>query len=125
VPSVAEWTGLHVAGGRTDKNKMSNDLKLPLAGMREFYGTFYGRGKGGLYYSTTPTYTAGMIYHLDLDDDTDTINPNGSSSRANALSVRCFRNEIFETPPTPDGFHPFITTWTLPSTNYKLTLPTN
>ncbi|MDR1988496.1 MAG: fibrobacter succinogenes major paralogous domain-containing protein [Candidatus Peribacteria bacterium] len=67
-----------------------NDLKLPLAGLRDrLNGSLNNQGSSGHYWSSSPN-DIDDVYRLDLHSSE--VRPQSDSNRTFGFSVRCFKN---------------------------------
>jgi hypothetical protein len=134
VPTSDEWIGLFTAyarangntgyngtdGSRPDNLDLTgtvNDLMLPLAGYRYVNGSSRSRGSGGQYWSSSPITSSSNAYYLNFY--VLGLTPQGGSYRADAYSVRCFKNSIA---PSVSSVLYTPATWTSGSVTVTVTL---
>ncbi|MFC1798074.1 hypothetical protein ACFLY2_02920 [Patescibacteria group bacterium] len=68
---------------------MKNDLKMPMAGYRNWSdASLYSEGFGGQYWSSSPN----GIYGYYMTFASNSINPISFAARARGYHVRCFKN---------------------------------
>ncbi len=95
VPSQREWSWLVetrqsiYTTGMTNWNLFRDTLLLPMAGYRAWNGgAISSQSFQGNYWSSTPNWTSASR----LSFFTSGILPNSKNTRANGMSVRCFKN---------------------------------
>jgi len=95
VPRKSEWSDLFTSMWPTQWTAWSSfietrKLKMPAAGARSWYNAGMGQqGVQGFYWASTPA-TNPLSWYM-LFTSTSVI-PNNNDNRADALSVRCFKN---------------------------------
>ncbi|MFA6295109.1 MAG: FISUMP domain-containing protein [Candidatus Paceibacterota bacterium] len=89
LPTQTEWLALISAANITNSSTaFSSTLKIPLAGYRTQSGTVAYRGTQGRYWSSSQLDTGS--YYVDIRSTG--VWPDGGTSHAVGLSVRCIKN---------------------------------
>ncbi|MDR2190823.1 MAG: hypothetical protein LBP53_06745 [Candidatus Peribacteria bacterium] len=90
--SLSESSGYKYLNDSINIKKFRNDLLLPPAGYRDYtsLASIYGQGSNGngYYWSSSPDGT----YARGLRLSTSFVDAYGHDNRANAFSLRCFKN---------------------------------
>ncbi len=88
VPTQEEWTNLvdtsHITSSAT---AYSSSSKLPLAGNRNYSGSWLGQGSYGYYWSSSPSGTGAANLYFN----STYVYPANTSNRADGFSVRCLK----------------------------------
>jgi len=83
----------------------ANDLKLPLAGIRDYGdGAVYGQGGHAYYWSSSPRGGSNPKYVWGLNFNSNNINPSQGADRAYGKSLRCFKDSYVKLPKTLNLF---------------------
>jgi len=94
LPTSTEWTSLLASLGviscntTCDDKLFNSNLKITLAGNRNYSGTWYNVGANGTYWSSSPLGTNASV----LTFPSNYIYPADTPNRAYGFSVRCLKN---------------------------------
>ena len=93
--------------------KFSNDLKLPLAGYRDYDedGDVTSAGNFAYYWSSSPRGGSNPDSAWNLGFNPSYVGPASYSSRAFGFSVRCFKNSYIELPKKTLNLYFMANTW--------------
>ena len=81
--------------------KIQEDFKIPFAGLRDYDAYVNDVGSSALLWSSSPIVGLGGARYFFLDPNE--ANTNSYFSRANAYSVRCFKDSYLEFPSSESG----------------------